>query len=31
VSVLPWRIVDYREMTMDPSVDDFLIRPAQTE
>lgn len=31
VSVLPWRIVDYREMTMDPSVDDFLIRPAQME
>jgi len=31
VSVLPWRIVDYREMTMDPSVDDFMIRPTQTE
>lgn len=31
VSVLPWRIVDYREMTMNPSVDDFLARPASSE
>jgi 4-hydroxyacetophenone monooxygenase len=27
VSVLPWRIVDYRRMTLDPSVDEFLVRP----
>ena len=26
VSVLPWRIVDYRAMTMAPSVDEFLVR-----
>jgi 4-hydroxyacetophenone monooxygenase len=28
VSTLPWRIVDYRAMTRDPSVDDFIVRPA---
>ena len=28
VSVLPWRIVDYREMTTNPSVDDYRVRPA---
>ncbi len=27
VSTLPWRIVDYRAMTRDPSIDDFIIRP----
>lgn len=31
VSVLPWRIVDYREMTLDPSVDEFFVRSAGAE
>jgi 4-hydroxyacetophenone monooxygenase len=31
VSVLPWRIVDYRAMTANPSIDDFLTRPAHAE
>ncbi len=31
VSTLPWRIVDYRAMTRDPSVDDFIVRRASDE